>query len=72
MLNGYPKGLSVKLLFYKGMCNQASNVNGTGTPTHARADFSSSLSSSQPRNSGDLDPLTVQYRQYSIKYKAVL
>ena len=43
-LNGYPKRLSVKLLSYKGMFNQASNVNGTGTQTHARGDFISSPS----------------------------
>ena len=39
MLNGYLKDLSVKLLSYKGMFNQASNVNGTGTQTHDRADI---------------------------------
>ena len=49
-LNGYPKGLSVKLLPYKGMFNQASNVNGTGTQTHDQVIFiTSPTTASQAR-----------------------
>ena len=71
MLNGYPKGLSVKLLFYKGMCNQASNVRYQNPDP--RPSGLQQLSQFIPvTNSGDFDLLTVQYRQYSIKYKAVL
>ena len=54
-LNGYPKGLSVKLLSYKKMFNQASNVNGTGTQIHGRVIFVSSPSTaSQARSFASL------------------
>ena len=54
------------------MFNQVSNMDGTGTQAHARADFSSSPSTSQLWNLGDGNLWTVYYREYSIKYKVVL
>ena len=40
---------------YKGMFNQASNVDGTGTQTHDRVNFMSSSSTTQLKDSGDLN-----------------
>ena len=42
--HGYPKGLSAKCLSYKGMLDQASNVDSTGTQTHDRVIFMGSSS----------------------------
>ena len=53
------------------MFTQASNVNDTGTQTHARADFISSPSISQLRKADEFDLWAVQYREYSIKYQVV-
>ena len=64
-LNECPKGLSAKLLPCKGMFNQASNVNGTGTQTTTKSSSSPlPVLPAKLRNRRDFDPSTVQYREY--------
>ena len=68
MLNGYPKGLSVKLLSHKGMLNQASNVNGTGTQNHDRVIFVSSPSTASKGIEVTSPHFPVYYCYYGTMY----